>query len=241
MSIEMKNLKPIMRTLILIFFLFSGLVTESKSYLKIELENTNHIIIFDGSLYSANGKFEGEIDGGKHAIAILKHDFNVTTSKVKTTILYEGVLDLSDNMFYVYKLANAYLTFVSVDVYSPVVSTTTTVTTNSTADNVTTTTTIATGTAMEASTFETFLTKMKDKSLDNQKLDFAKSTMKNNWFTTDQVREMLQTFSFETNKVELAKLIWHKTTDKASYFKIYDVFTFSSSEKSVQDYIDSQN
>jgi hypothetical protein len=82
---------------------------------------------------------------------------------------------------------------------------------------------------------------MKDKSMDNQKLDFAKSTMKNNWFTTDQILQMLQTLSMENNKVELAKMIWHKTTDKGSYFKIYDAFTFSSSEKSVQEYVDAQN
>jgi hypothetical protein len=82
---------------------------------------------------------------------------------------------------------------------------------------------------------------MKDKSMDNQKLDFAKSTMKNNWFTTDQALQMLQTFSMESNKVELAKAIWHKTTDKGNYFKIYDAFTFSSSEKSVQEYVDAQN
>lgn len=234
---KLKNLTTLFRikTVLIIIFLFNGLISQAKSYLKIDLNNINYIIIFDGTLYVANGKFEGEIDGGKHAISILKHDYNLTTSKVKTEVVYEGTLDLSDNMFYVYKLSNAYLSFVSVDAYSPVVTTNTTTVTPSN------TTTTATGTAMDDATFTTFLSKMKDKSMDNQKLDFAKSTMKNNWFTTDQVLQLLQTFSFENNKVELAKLIWHKTTDKGSYFKIYDAFTFSSSEKSVQEYIDSQN
>jgi len=224
-----------MRTSLFFVFVLITAFADAKSYLKVELDNSSHIIIFDGSLYTANAKFEGEIDGGKHAISILKHEYNLTTSKVKTEILYEGTLDLSDNMFYVYKLSGGYLTFVSVDVYTPASATISTTSAN------TNTTTAATGTAMDAATFTTFLTKMKDKVSDNQKTDFVKSTMKNNWFSTDQVKEILKTLNFESNKVDLAKLIWHKTTDKESYFKIYDVFTFSSSEKSVQEYIDSQN
>lgn len=94
---------------------------------------------------------------------------------------------------------------------------------------------------MDANTFTAFLTKMKDKGFDNQRLDFAKSTLKNNWFTSAQVLQMLETFSFENNKVELAKVAWHKTSDKGNYFVVYDAFTFSSSEKAVQDYIDGQN
>lgn len=226
-----------MRILFLSLFLISSVISESKSYLKIELDNSNHIIIFDGALYSVTGKFEGEMDGGKHAISILKHNYNLTTSKVKTDVIYEGTLDLTDNMFYIYKLSNAYLSFVSVDVYTPATST---ITTPSTITN-STNTSITVGTAMDDVTFTSFLTKMKDKSMDSQKLDFAKSTMKTNWFNTDQILQMLQTFSMESNKVELAKLIWHKTTDKGSYFKIYDAFTFSSSEKSVQEYVDAQN
>lgn len=225
-----------MRTIFILIFLFIANFADSKSYLKIELAaGSTNIIIFDGTLYVANGKFEGEIDGGKHAISILKHDFNLTTSKVKTEILYEGTLDLSDNMFYVYKLSNGYLSFVSVDAYTPAVSTITTTSTNTTSS-----TTSATGTAMDEANFSTFLTKLKDKSFDNQKTDFVKSTMKNNWFTSDQVLQILQTYGFENNKVDLAKLIWHKTTDKGNFFKIYEAFTFSSSEKSVQEYVDAQ-
>lgn len=228
-----------MKTIFVVLLVFTSFLADAKSYLKIELENTNHIVIFDGTLYVANGKFEGEIDGGKHAISILKHEYNLTTSKVKTDVIYEGTLDLSDNMFYTYKLSNAYLSFVSVDVYAPAATTVVT-TTPTHHESTSTTASTPAGTAMEDGNFSSFLTKMKDKSMDNSKLEFAKSTMKNNWFTSDQVLQMLQTFSFESSKVELAKLIWHKTTDKANYFKIYDAFTFSSSEKSVQEYIDSQ-
>lgn len=238
MRIELPILNYFMKSVFVAFFLLSGLISQSKSYLKVELDNSDYIIIFDGSLYSANGKFEGEIDGGKHAISILKHNYNLTTSKVKTDVIYEGTLDLSDNMFYVYKLSNAYLSFVSVDAYSPVIST---IGTNDHSTTPTNNTTVATGTAMDDATFTTFLTKMKDKGFDNQRLDFVKSTMKNNWFTTDQVLQMIQTFSFENNKVDFAKVIWHKTTDKGSFFKIYEAFTFSSSEKSVQEYVDAQN
>lgn len=241
MRIELPFLKLNMKPIFVILFLLFALQSQSKSYLKIELDNSNHIVIFDGSLYSVSGKFEGEMDGGKHAISILKHNYNLTTSKVKTDVIYEGTLDLTDNMFYVYKLSSGYLSFVSVDVYSPVVSTVITTNSQETSSTSNNSATLTTGTAMDDATFTAFITKMKDKSMDNQKLDFLKSTMKNNWFTTDQIMQMLQTLSMESNKVELAKMIWHKTTDKGSFFKIYDAFTFSSSEKSVQEYVDAQN
>lgn len=238
MRIELHLLKYFMKSVFVALFMLSGLISQSKSYLKVELDNSNYIVIFDGSLHSANGKFEGEIEGGKHAISILKHNYNLTTAKVKTDVIYEGTLDLTDNMFYIYKLSSGYLSFVSVDVYSPAISV---VSTNVNTTSSTNATNTIVGTAMEDATFTTFVTKLKDKSSDSQRLDFVKSTMKNNWFNTNQILQMLQTFSMETNKVELAKLIWHKTTDKGSFFKIYDAFTFSSSEKSVQEYVDSQN
>jgi hypothetical protein len=139
-----------MRILLISLFLISTIISQSKSYLKIELDNSNHIIILDGSLYSVNGKFEGEMDSGKHAISILRHNYNLTTSKVKTDVIYEGTLDLSDNMFYIYKLSSGYLSFVSVDVYSPVVSAVGTHEQSTSASN---NTVVVTGTAMDDATF----------------------------------------------------------------------------------------
>lgn len=238
----MKKTIKIMKIIILIAFVCTSIIGQSKSYLKIELDNSSHIIIFDGSLYMVNGKFEGEMDAGKHTISVLKHNHDITEGKVKTEIVYEGVLDLSDNMFYVYKLSNVYLSFVSVDTYTPILADIS-VSKESNAGSTSTTpvSTLPTGTPMEESNFESMLSKMNEKISDAQKRDFIKTTMKNNWFNCDQVLIILQNLGFENTKVELAKLIWSRTSDRENYFKIYDAFTFSSSEKAVQDYIDSQN
>lgn len=232
-----------MRAIIITLFIFCGFNLHAKTYLKIQLEQANHVIIFDGTLYVSNGVFEGEMDAGKHAISVLKHNYDLENGKVKTEIVYEGILDLSDNMFYVYKLSSVYLSFVSVDVYTPVtndlaVSNETATSSNNTPSN---SSNLPVGTAMVEESFATFISKLKDKSFDNQKIDFVKTAMKNNWFTCDQVLEVIQSLSFENNKVDLAKLMWHKTTDKGNFFKIYDAFTFSTSEKSVQEYINAQN
>lgn len=230
-----------MRLVILTLFIFCGLSVHSKTYLKIQLENTNHVIIFDGTLYVSNGVFEGEMDAGKHAISVLKHNYDIENGKVKTEVVYEGILDLSDNMFYVYKLSSVYLSFVSVDVYEPIVNDLAVKTETATASTAPANNNLPIGTAMDEVNFDTFSSKLKDKSNDNQKMDFVKSTMKNNWFTCDQVLLILQSLSFENNKVELAKILWHKTTDKGNFFKVYDAFTFSTSEKSVQEYVNAQN
>lgn len=226
-----------MKYIFLIIGIFYGFVAESKSYLKVELEAVEHVVIFDGTLYKANGKFEGEVVAGKHAISILKHQYDVESGKVKTDIIYEGVLDLSDNMFYVYKLSNIYLNFVSVNVYSPVEEIATTgnnvSVSNNTEMNVPTN-----AVAMDENNFQLFLKKLKDKGFEDQKKDFIKSTSKNNWFNSDQVLTILQDLSFENSKVEMAKHLYTKTIDKNNYFKVYEAFNFSSSERALQDFID---
>lgn len=79
-----------------------------------------------------------------------------------------------------------------------------------------------------------------DKSFESTKLDIAKSEIDMNYFKSEQVKEMLQLFTFESSKVELAKYAYSKTCDKNTYYKIYDVFTFESSVSDVEKYIKGQ-
>ena len=48
---------------------------------------------------------------------------------------------------------------------------------------------------------------------------------------------MVTLFSFENNKLEIAKYMYGKTLDRKNYFVIYNVFTFSRSKEELAEYI----
>ena len=52
-----------------------------------------------------------------------------------------------------------------------------------------------------------------------------------------QVKEMLLLFSFENNKLELAKQAYASTVDKRNYSMVYDVFSFNTSKTELDRFI----
>jgi hypothetical protein len=73
--------------------------------------------------------------------------------------------------------------------------------------------------------------------LESNKLKSATQIVKNNVLTSAQVKQMLILFSFENNKLELAKTAYANTSDKRNYNMIYDVFSFNSSKDELARYI----
>ena len=65
----------------------------------------------------------------------------------------------------------------------------------------------------------------------------AKDAINSNYFTTLQVRQVLQLFSSENDKLELAKLAYRNTVDQRSYTQLYDVFSYQSSRDELDQYI----
>ena len=72
---------------------------------------------------------------------------------------------------------------------------------------------------------------------ESTKITTAKMGLSANYFTADQIRDLLMLFSFESSKVEIAKLAYDRCIDKQNYFKVYDAFSFSSSVDEVSDYV----
>jgi hypothetical protein len=73
--------------------------------------------------------------------------------------------------------------------------------------------------------------------MESNKLKSAKFIIDQNNFTSIQVREMMLLFSFESNKLEIAKYAYHKVVDKKNYFQLNDVFSFSSSKDELARFI----
>ena len=72
---------------------------------------------------------------------------------------------------------------------------------------------------------------------ENSRLVLAKQIVDRNYFSTEQVKYIMQLFSFENNKLELAKYAYRNTTDQKNYFAVYDVLRYSSSKEQLAEYI----
>jgi len=73
--------------------------------------------------------------------------------------------------------------------------------------------------------------------LESNKLKSATQVVKTNSVTTAQVEQILLMFSFENNKLELAKQAYANTVDKRNYSRLMDVFSFHSSKVELERYI----
>lgn len=73
--------------------------------------------------------------------------------------------------------------------------------------------------------------------LESNKLRSATHIVSNNNLTSAQVKQLVLLFSFETNKLELAKQAYVNTVDKRNYSMLYDVFSFSSSRDELARFI----
>jgi len=74
-------------------------------------------------------------------------------------------------------------------------------------------------------------------NFDNRRFTIAKEIVEDNYLSTAQVKQMLQLFSFDVNKLELAKYAYIKTMDKNNYFMLYDVFAMNSYKERLAEFV----
>ena len=72
---------------------------------------------------------------------------------------------------------------------------------------------------------------------DFQKMESARRLINTSFFSSTQVRQMLQLFSFDNDKLDLAKLAYSKTVDKQNFSVVSDVFSSYSSRDELARYI----
>ena len=72
---------------------------------------------------------------------------------------------------------------------------------------------------------------------ENTRLETAKQVIDRNYFTSQQVKEMVLLFTFENNRLDIAKYAFGKTVDKGNYFVINDAFTFNNNKEALKEYI----
>ena len=97
--------------------------------------------------------------------------------------------------------------------------------------------------AMSETEFIKLLASMRAKWSQSARLTTAKSAVntKANYFTTEQVGQLITLITAENQKVELAKLAYPKAIDPDNYSEIYTLFNSQVSKDELQRFVNSRN
>lgn len=82
---------------------------------------------------------------------------------------------------------------------------------------------------------------IKDKTFNDDKVRVTKQIIRTNCITLDQLIVLLKNFDWDDGKLEIAKFAYDYVYDIENYYKIYGLFTFSSSGEELEEYINSKN
>lgn len=93
------------------------------------------------------------------------------------------------------------------------------------------------GNLMNVREFESVKESLRKEWFEKNRLTSTKFIIDKNNFTTMQVREMMLLFSFENNKLEIAKYAYRKAVDKNNYYMVNDALTFNSSKDELARFI----
>jgi hypothetical protein len=94
--------------------------------------------------------------------------------------------------------------------------------------------------AMSPSIMASLVDQLKKQSFEDNKMNVIKQVLGSNCISTAQVKQLMSEFSFEENKLKVAKMCYAKTTDKGNYFVLNDAFSFSSSADELQQFLETK-
>lgn len=88
-----------------------------------------------------------------------------------------------------------------------------------------------------ASSLNSMKASLEKQAFEDTRLKMAKDIIRRNCYSCAQIKELLALFSFEKNKLDLAKFAYDSCTDKGNYYTINDVFSFSSSTDELTEFL----
>jgi len=87
---------------------------------------------------------------------------------------------------------------------------------------------------MNQNDFNQLLGTIESKSFESTKQQIALGAISNSYFTSEQIRQMLNVFTFESTKIEVAKKAYERVIDPEKFYVVYNSFTFESSIDNLQ-------
>lgn len=74
-------------------------------------------------------------------------------------------------------------------------------------------------------------------SFESTKLSIFRQAMAYNYFTSQQVLQLMNEFCFESYRLDVAKMAYCKTVDPGNYYVVNNAFSFSSSVNELGEYL----
>lgn len=94
--------------------------------------------------------------------------------------------------------------------------------------------------SMSQGDFERAKESVEAKSFLEDKMTICKQLAKVNCFDVKQVITLMELFTYEENKLDLAKLLYSKTVDKGNYYQVNDALTYSASVDELNKFLEEQ-
>jgi len=85
--------------------------------------------------------------------------------------------------------------------------------------------------------FENAKRSIASKDFSDSKLRMAKQVLESNCLLSAQVKQLMELFDYESDKLELAKFAFGYTLDTGNYYQLNDAFEYESSIEELDDYI----
>jgi Domain of unknown function (DUF4476) len=82
---------------------------------------------------------------------------------------------------------------------------------------------------MDLHTFDQLMHSMESMAFESSRFQIARQAAATNYFTSGQVAVLLTKFTFESTRLDFAKLAYQRTLDKNRYFLVNTAFAFESS------------
>jgi hypothetical protein len=90
---------------------------------------------------------------------------------------------------------------------------------------------------MNNGNFNSALQTIRNQGFDESRLKTAKQIAQNNCLNTNQIVEICKIFGFEETKLDFAKFAYDACVEPQNYFKVNNVFDFTSSADELNDFI----
>jgi len=90
---------------------------------------------------------------------------------------------------------------------------------------------------MSETDFRSAKSSISSSNFDDTRANTFKQIVSSKCVNTKQVKEMLQVFSFDETKLEMAKYAYTYVADPSNYYTVNDIFSFSSSKDELSEYV----
>lgn len=90
---------------------------------------------------------------------------------------------------------------------------------------------------MSSGDFSSALATIKGQNFEDSKLKTAQQIASSNCLNASQISDICRVFGFEQTKLDFAKFAYDRCTEPNNYFKVNNVFSFSSSSDELNEYI----